>query len=131
MLNCVPVVVKGGGGRERAETLAGVLESRPPGKLRPRNSVLSLISFFFFHPSRGGEENLYMADVLCRRKDKEFSETVIHLSYFLSPRRETKREKDGRNASTSNIYPEVEERRWKYFHDRSTDRSTDVLSLYF
>lgn len=43
MLNCVPVVVKGEGGGD-----GGVLESRPPGKLRPRNrGVLSLVSFFF------------------------------------------------------------------------------------
>lgn len=69
MLNCVPVVVKGEGGGD-----GGVLESRPPGKLRPRNrGVLSLVSFFFLfsffraatREEKREQESLYMGGRCC------------------------------------------------------------------
>lgn len=129
MLNCVPVVVKGEGGGG-----GGVLESRPPGKLRPRNRAsfrwFPFFSFSLFFEQqrerRRESKNLriWVADAVCRRKettDKGFSKrrsSIFRLTSSLHG-----------NASTSNIYPEVEERRWKYFHDRSIDRTTCCLSI--
>lgn len=130
MLNCVPVVVKGeggGGGGCVGKSATGEIASEEPR--RPFAGFLFLSFSLFFEQQRERRREsknlrIWVADAVCRRKettDKGFSKrrsSIFRLTSSLHG-----------NASTSNIYPEVEERRWKYFHDRSIDRTTCCLSI--